>query len=41
MNINIEQIDFMNQDISIFDETDLNDLDLLNTVELLSDPAAA
>ena len=40
-NINIEQIDFMNQDVSIIDETDLNDLDLLNAVELLSDTAAA
>ena len=37
----MEQIGFMNQDISIFDETELTDTDFLNAVELLSYPAAA
>ena len=37
----MEQIDFMHQDISIFEETKLTDTDLLNDVDLLSYPAAA
>ena len=37
----MEQIDFMNQEISVFEETELTDTDLLNAVELLSYPAAA
>ena len=37
----MEQIDFMNQEISAFEETELTDIDLLNAVELLSYPAAA
>ena len=37
----MEQIDFMHQDISIFEKTELTDIDLLNAVDLLSYPAAA